>query len=42
MTGSVKAYSAPQLESLSLRATRDIDINLGADIHIHLGLPLGS
>lgn len=40
MTGSVKAYSAPQLETLSLRATRDIDINIGAGIHI--GLPLGS
>lgn len=43
MTGSVKVYSAPQLESLSLRATRDIDINIGLGVGIHIGLPpLGS
>lgn len=36
MTGSDKAYSAPRLEVLSLRETRDIDINLGAVIHIHI------
>lgn len=29
MTGSDKAYSAPKLESLSLRATSDIDIGIG-------------
>jgi hypothetical protein len=38
MTGSMKAYSAPRLEALSLRSTRDIDIHIGADVHIHLGL----
>jgi hypothetical protein len=43
MTGSDKAYSAPRLESLSLRSTRDIDLHLGAlgtvtvDVHIGLG-----
>jgi hypothetical protein len=42
MTGSMKAYSAPQLESLSLRETRDIDINIGAGVHIGINLPLGS
>ncbi len=43
MTGSAKAYSAPRLETLSLRETRDIDINLGAVLHLHLALPgLGS
>lgn len=43
MTGSDKAYSAPRLETLSLRATRDIDINVGAVLHVQLGLPgLGS
>ena len=42
MTGFVKVYSAPQLETLSLRATRDIDINIGAGVNIHLELPLGS
>lgn len=43
MTGSSKAYSAPRLETLSLRETRDIDINVGAILHINLGLPgLGS
>jgi hypothetical protein len=36
MTGSEKAYSAPRLETLSLHATRDIDINLGASIGIHI------
>ncbi len=35
MTGSEKVYSAPQLESLSLRATSDIDIGLG----IHIPFP---
>ena len=39
MTGSEKAYSAPKLESLSLRATSDIDLGLG--IHIPFP-PLGS
>ena len=34
MTGSDKAYSAPHLEVLSLRETRDIDINIGAGISI--------
>ena len=34
MTGSDKAYSAPRLEVLSLRETRDIDINIGAGISI--------
>lgn len=29
MTGSEKAYSAPRLESLSLRDTRDITIDFG-------------
>jgi hypothetical protein len=38
MTGSDKAYSAPRLETLSLRATRDIDINIGAGVDIHIGL----
>ena len=39
MTGSEKAYSAPKLESLSLRATSDIDLGLG----IHIPFPaLGS
>jgi len=42
MTGSAKAYSAPRLESLSLRATRDIDLHLGlggatVDVHIPTG-----
>lgn len=43
MTGSHKAYSAPRLETLSLRSTRDIDVHLGlgglgnVDIHIGLG-----
>lgn len=32
MTGSDKAYSAPKLESLSLRATSDIDIGIGISI----------
>jgi hypothetical protein len=36
MTGSEKAYSAPRLETLSLRETRDIDVNIGASVHIHL------
>lgn len=40
MTGSAKAYSAPRLEVLSLRETRDIDLNLGANINIHI--PLGA
>lgn len=40
MTGSTKAYSAPRLETLSLRATRDIDINIGASVGIHI--PTGS
>lgn len=39
MTGSDKAYSAPKLETLSLRATSDIDLGLG--IHIPFP-PLGS
>lgn len=41
MIGSDKAYSAPRLETLSLRATRDIDIHLGLGIgtvDVHLGL----
>jgi hypothetical protein len=42
MTVSDKAYSAPRLESLSLRSTRDIDIHLGVigvgvDVHVGLG-----
>lgn len=36
MTGSEKAYSAPRLEALSLRETRDIDINIGAGVNIHI------
>ena len=36
MTGSENANSAPRLEVLSLRETRDIDINLGANINIHI------
>ncbi len=35
MTGSDKVYSAPQLESLSLRSTSDIDLGIG----IHIPLP---
>ena len=41
MTGSTKAYSAPRLESLSLRSTRDIDIHLDlgpVDVDLHVGL----
>lgn len=30
MNASNKVYSAPKLESLSLRETRDIDVNAGA------------
>jgi hypothetical protein len=37
MTGSDKAYSAPRLEALSLRSTRDIDLGVGVHIHIGLG-----
>lgn len=42
MTVSDKAYSAPHLESLSLRSTRDIDLHLGlgginVDVHVGLG-----
>jgi hypothetical protein len=42
MTVSDKAYSAPQLESLSLRSTRDIDLHLDlgvgtVDVHVGLG-----
>ena len=36
MTGSAKAYSAPRLEVLSLRETRDIDINIGVMGTIHI------
>jgi hypothetical protein len=39
MTGSEKAYSAPKLESLSLRATSDIDIGIGISIPFP---PIGS
>jgi hypothetical protein len=41
MTGPDKAYSAPRLESLSLRSTRDIDIHLGLggiNVDVHLGI----
>jgi hypothetical protein len=39
MTGSDKAYSAPRLEALSLRSTRDIiDINIGGAVHVEIGL----
>jgi len=40
MIGSDKAYSAPRLETLSLRATRDINlgIHLGlVDVDVHVG-----
>lgn len=43
MTGSQKVYSAPRLESLSLRSTRDIDLHLGGpsgssvDVHVGFG-----
>jgi hypothetical protein len=42
MTVSDKAYSAPRLEALSLRSTRDIDLHLGlggvgVDVSITLG-----
>lgn len=36
MTGSEKAYSAPRLESLNMRETRNIDINIGAAIHVSI------
>lgn len=39
MTGSEKAYSAPKLETLSLRATSDIDLGIGVSIPFP---PLGS
>ena len=39
MTGADKVYSAPKLESLSLRATSDIDIGIGISIPFP---PLGS
>lgn len=42
MTGSMKVYSAPQLESLSMRATRDIDVNVGGGVGVHIGVGLGS
>jgi hypothetical protein len=32
MTGSDKAYSAPRLETLGLRETRDIDISIIIDL----------
>jgi hypothetical protein len=35
MTGSEKAYSAPRLETLSLRETR-LHIGIGAGININL------
>lgn len=41
MTGSNKVYSAPRLEALSLRSTRDIDLHLGLggiNVDVHLGL----
>lgn len=41
MTVSDKAYSAPRLEALSLRSTRDInlDLNLGGiEVDVHVGL----
>ena len=42
MTGSDKAYSAPRLESLSLRSTRDIDVHLGViGVHVDLHVGLG-
>jgi hypothetical protein len=42
MTGSDKAYSAPHLESLSLRSTRDIDVHLGViGVHVDLHVGLG-
>jgi len=42
MTVSDKAYSAPRLEALSLRSTRDIDLHLGlggitVDVQVGLG-----
>jgi hypothetical protein len=40
MTGSDKVYSAPRLETLSLRATRDINlgVHLGlVDVDVHIG-----
>jgi len=40
MTGSNKAYSAPHLEALSLRSTRDIIIDIGAAVHIDIGFGL--
>jgi len=40
MTGSNKAYSAPHLDALSLRSTRDIIIDIGAAVHIDIGFGL--
>jgi hypothetical protein len=40
MTGSDKAYSAPRLETLSLRSTRDINIDVHTglvNVDIHIG-----
>lgn len=31
-----KAYNAPRLEMLSMHATRDIDVNLGASVGVHI------
>jgi hypothetical protein len=44
MTGSDKVYSAPRLESLSLRSTRDIDIHIGgpSGSHVDISIGLGS
>lgn len=40
MIGSDKVYAAPRLETLSLRATRDINIDLHTglvNVDIHIG-----
>ena len=42
MTGSTKVYSAPRLEALSLRSTRDVHVDIngvpGPDVNIVIGL----
>ncbi|MGO4255211.1 hypothetical protein [Marmoricola sp. RAF53] len=38
MIGSAKAYSAPRLETLSLRETRGLDINIGGAVHVGIDL----
>jgi len=44
MTGSNKSYTAPRLESLSLRETRDININVNgpSGSHVDVSAGLGS